>query len=190
MPRLLAQLKGIGLITRKCRVQGNISKGIRPRIKLDRALYTSPEFSEMANLIGVSVIVKINPADYRRVTVYLDNGIEVGELQVEAAWREYKHSVETRKMINRAHDKKHFEIYAGQNPIAAYRHHLLTDRSARNNLELKRLEQDLADSNISQILGDKQLPVEASPVHPPVAKPNSSTKDNKPKWENLDAFKF
>lgn len=190
MPRLLAQLKGIGLITRKSRVQGNISKGIRPRIKLDRALYTSPEFSEMANLIGVTVIVKINPADYRRVTVYLDNGIEVGELQVEAAWREYKHSVETRKLINRAHDKKHFEIYAGQNPIAAYRHHLLTDRSTRNNLELKRLEQDLADSNISQILGDKQLPVEACPAHPPVAKPNSTTKANKLKWENLDAFKF
>ncbi|MEB2514183.1 hypothetical protein SOP85_01840 [Pseudomonas sp. YuFO20] len=187
MSSVLVDVKGIGLITRKVRVQGSLANGVRPRVKLDKALYSSREFSDMPQLIGQYVYVKINPADYRKVTVYLENGIELGELLVEAAWRDYKHSIQTRKLINRAHDKKVFQIFAGQSPIVVYRNYLVTTKSSANNRELKRLDDELNCEN--------HLPLTTSQGKPvPIATPNTFSdgiqQKQTPKWEVMDEFKF
>jgi hypothetical protein len=196
MPEFIVCTKGIGCITKKCKVRGSIAKGVRPRIKLDRATYTNAELSKSAHLIGVSVYIKIDPSDYRTVTMYLENGVEFGELRVEAAWREYKHSVQTRKLINRAHDKKAFVIMEGQRPIIAYRAHLMAKRSAANNRELQRLA---AESGVDPLLSGEQPPQPASDA---AKAAGEDTFDHNPKqsekqqerqvarWEAMDEFKF
>lgn len=187
MSKILVDIKGIGLLTRKVRVQGSLANGVRPRVKLDKALYSSREFSDMPHLIGQYVYVKINPTDYRVVTVYLESGVEIGELLVEAAWRDYKHSVQTRKLINRAHDKKVFQIFAGQSPIVVYRNYLVTAKSPANNRELKRLD-DESNAEIQLIASTTQenLPTVASPK----TQSDGMQQKQTPKWEAMDEFKF
>jgi hypothetical protein len=201
MSHVLVDMKGVGLLTRKVRVQGNLAKGVRPRIKLDRALYSSRELSAMPQLIGEYVYVKINPSDYRTATVYHETGVELGEILVEAAWRDYKHSVQTRKLINRAQDKKVFQVFAGQSPIVVYRNHLLKTRSPANNRELKRLD---GESNLEMLTpGSAPLsPSTNTDLFEITAKEkllSATTKEvisdgsqNKPapKWETMDEFKF
>ena len=198
----LVNIKGIGLMTRKVRVQGNLAKGIRPRIKLDRALYTSRDFSDMSQLIGKYVYVKIDPADFRKVTVYLESGVEVGEIQVELAWRDYKHSVQTRKIINRAHDKKAFRIFEGQSPIVVYRTYLLAERTPANNREVKRLEAESSLGALQTEISPKCLPYEthfpestamneSSPKELTHEQHSEKSKQKQPpKWEAMDEFKF
>jgi hypothetical protein len=136
---VLVNSKDVNSLCRKVFVRGSIKNGIRPRIKLDKALYTSPILAEMPSLIGQEIVVRIDPDDYRTVTAYLLSGLPLDVLTVELAWRDYKHSVQTRKLINRAVSKKLFEIYRGQRPVVAYQNHLLKSPTARNNLELQRL---------------------------------------------------
>ncbi|TYK57855.1 hypothetical protein [Pseudomonas synxantha] len=136
---LLVNSKDINSLCRRVTVRGSIAKGVRPRIKLDRALYTSSVLAEMPSLIGQDIIVRIDPDDYRTVSAFFINGLPLDILTVEAAWRDYRHSVQTRKLINRAIDKKSFQINIGQRPIIVYRNYLLQTKSARNNLALQRL---------------------------------------------------
>ncbi|MCQ2996552.1 hypothetical protein NLO95_20825 [Pseudomonas syringae] len=202
VPEVIVSTKGIGSVTKKCRVWGNMEKGVRPRVKLDKAIYTNVELSQSPHLVGQSVYIKINPSDYRYVTMYLESGVEFGELLVEAAWRDHKHSMQTRKLINRAHDKKAFTIMAGQAPVIAYRAHLMSKRSPANNRELQRLA---AES------GCDALPTDEQPSSPTVQSASGVSRDvtedlrhddsqpfhtNKrqeqkaPKWETMDEFKF
>lgn len=200
IPETLVNLKGVGLLTRRVKVQGNLAKGVRPRIKLDRALYTSPELSESPQLIGNYVYVKINPADFRVVKVYLESGIEFGELLVEAAWRDYKHSVQVRKIINRAHDKKAFRIMSGQSPIAAYRAHLLNNRTPSNNRALIQLDQEM-DREAPKVENKgggsaHHTGPEAQPTLKKIAHSESDRETNadeleqRPKWEAMNEFDF
>lgn len=132
----------VGSLTRRARVTGSITKGIRPRVKLDQAIYTSPELAKSSYLIGKSLLIRINPHDYRHVEAYLPDGIYFGVLTVEAAWRNTAHSVTTRKLINRAFAKKEFEIMQGESPILAWQRHLKANASPRNNREMRRLKSE------------------------------------------------
>lgn len=202
MPEVIVSTKGIGSVTRKCRVWGDMAKGVRPRVKLDKAIYNNAELSNSPLLVGQAVYIKIDPNDYRRVTMYLESGVEFGELLVEAAWRDYKHSMQTRKLINRAHDKKAFTIMAGQAPVVAYLAHLMSKRSPANNRELQRLA---AESGVDALPSDTQ---NSAPTVPPVAgaswsvtegplqddlqplHTNERQEQQEHKWEAMDEFKF
>ncbi len=133
----------LGSIVRPVKVTGSIAKGIRPRIKLDQAIYTSPDLAESPHLIGQLLSVRINPHDYRKVKAYLPGGVYFGVLTVEAAWRNVPHSVTTRRLINRALAKKEFQIMDGENPIVAWQKHIRANASARNNRETRRLQEEL-----------------------------------------------
>lgn len=139
----------LGSTSREAKVTGSVKKGIRPRIKLDQALYTSPQLSDTPGLIGKAVMVRIDPHDYRQVEVYLEDGVFFGVVTVEAAWREIKHSVMTRKLINRAMAKKQLQVIEGQNPVIAWANHLKKNASPGNNSERKRLQ-----SEVDDVVGD------------------------------------
>jgi hypothetical protein len=133
----------LGSLSRHARVTGSVKKGVRPRIKLDQAIYTSPELANSPHLIGQQLLVRITPHDYRYVEAYLSDGIYFGQLRVEAAWRNVPHSVTTRQLVNRAYAKREFDIMEGEHPVLAWQKHLRTNANARNNLELKRLQEEI-----------------------------------------------
>lgn len=196
VPEVVVATKGIGTVTRRCKVWGNMAKGVRPRVKLDKAIYTSPDLSRSPHLIGQIVYIKIDPNDYRYVTMHLASGVEFGELVVEAAWRDYKHSMQTRKLINRAYDKQAFKVMAGQAPIVAYRAHLMTQRSPSNNRELQRLAAESGVDALQSIEKTSQAPVQQplgvrrdADENQPL--PTKELPEQKmPKWEAMDEFKF
>lgn len=130
----------LGSTTRKARVTGSTVKGIRPRIKLDQAIYTSVELSSSPGLIGTILTVRITSNDYRQVEAYLPDGIFFGILTVEAAWRNIVHSVTTRRLVNRALRKREFEILEGESPLLAWRRHMRESCSQQANRELQRLK--------------------------------------------------
>jgi hypothetical protein len=144
----------LGSLTSQARVTGSVKKGIRPRIKLDQAIYTNPQLANSPHLIGVKLLLKITPHDYRTVEAYLPDGIYLGVLTVEAAWREVAHSVTTRKLINRALGKKEFRLVSGQNPIIAWNKHLRGNSSTNNNRELKRLQLETEKASLNNLTGD------------------------------------
>jgi len=167
----------LGSLSRHARVTGSVEKGVRPRIKLDQAIYTSPELANSPHLIGQQLLIRITPHDYRYVEAYLPDGIYFGQLRVEAAWRNVPHSVTTRQLVNRAYAKREFDIMEGEHPVLAWQKHLRTNANARNNLELKRLQEE----------------IEKSPQWPTVEKPESETLEPAPiiteRWKTLEILK-
>jgi hypothetical protein len=136
----------LGSASKLACVRGNITKGIRPRIKLDQAIYTSRDLADSPHLIGTQLLIRIDPHDYRTVEAYLPEGIYFGTLTVEASWRNIKHSVTTRRLINRAQAKKALEILEGESPILAWKRHLRESASPKNNTELARLAKESENS--------------------------------------------
>jgi len=168
----------LGSMTKIATVTGSIEKGIRPRIKLDQAIYTSPDLASAAHLIGQKLIVRIQPNDYRYVEAYLANGIYFSTLTVEAAWRQTPHSVTTRKLVNRALSKREFEIAEGQAPVLAWQKHLRENSSPSNNRELKRM------LNESTVEDPQRLPMDSESDDSPSPK----TDTNSERWKKLGLF--
>lgn len=167
----------LGSTTVHASVTGSIAKGIRPRIKIDQAIYTSPDLANSPHLIGKQLLIRISPHDYRNVEAYLPEGIYFGTLTVEAAWRNIKHSVTTRKLVNRALAKKEFKIMEGESPILAWKRHLRNNASATSNRELARLSKEVED-------------------HPETVQPEQSAsisditpRHTSERWKNLDILK-
>jgi len=167
----------LGSTSRIARVTGNMEKGIRPRIKLDQAIYTSPDLANSAGLIGTKLTIRITPSDYRYVEAYLPNGIFFGTLTVEAAWRNIAHSVTTRRLVNRAFYKREFEIMEGENPLLAWRRHMRTTPNPANNRELQRLKVE-SKGQVSE------APMKDSAEKDVSQKPAVSER-----WKNLDILK-
>ncbi|KMM77960.1 hypothetical protein [Pseudomonas deceptionensis] len=167
----------LGSSTRTARVTGNMEKGIRPRIKLDQAIYTSPDLANSAGLIDTALTIRITPSDYRTVEAYLPSGIFFGVLTVEAAWRKIAHSVTTRRLVNRALYKREFEILEGENPLLAWRRHMRAHSSPANNRELQRLSVECRGQ-------DTEAPINDSAENGESQKPTVSER-----WKNLDILK-
>jgi hypothetical protein len=167
----------LGSFTRQAKVTGNMAKGVRPRIKLDQAIYTSPDLANSPHLIGKYLLVRIDPNDYRTVEAYLPDGIYFGVVTVEAAWRNVKHSVITRRIVNRAQFKKEFEIMEGESPILAWERHLRANAGASHNRELVRLKIEAENKAGTAKL---ELPEET---------PAISINYTAERWKNLDILK-
>lgn len=167
----------LGSATAQARVTGSIVKGIRPRVKLDQAVYTSPDLANSSHLIGKQLLIRIDPHDYRTVEAYLPEGIYFGTLTVEAAWRNIKHSVTTRRLVNRAQSKKEFEIMDGESPILAWKRHLRENASTKSNRELARLSKEMENNSAL-----------AQP-EPPAETPDISSLYTSERWKSLDILK-
>ncbi len=141
-PRLQDRLQSVSELSshvKQCTVRGGIKKGIRPYIQLDKAHYTSAELASRPALIGERLRVKIDPKDYRTVDAYYTSGEFFGTLHVQGIWRHSKHSVTTRKIINRAIEKRVLECSMIDDVIVKYREHLISSKTRSTNLELQRL---------------------------------------------------
>lgn len=167
----------LGSTTREARVTGSIEKGIRPRIKLDQAIYTSPDLANSPSLIGTTLTIRITPNDYRYVEAYLPDGIYFGTLTVEAAWRNIAHSVTTRRLVNRALYKREFEVMEGENPVLAWQRHMRANPNPANNRELQRLKEESKGG------------VPESPMEDPAEEGVSQKPVVSERWKNLDILK-
>jgi len=167
----------LGSMVRRASVTGSIEKGIRPRIKLDQALYTSPDLANSPSLIGTKLLIRINPSDYRYVEAYLEDGVYFGTLTVEAAWRNLVHSVTTRKLVNRALFKREFMIMEGESPVVAWQRHLRAHASPSSNRELERLKHEAKE---------RQMPAKISETIKMDSSPESAITE---RWKKLDILK-
>ncbi|UVL64162.1 hypothetical protein LOY54_13075 [Pseudomonas sp. B21-032] len=166
----------LGSLTREVTIRGNIKNGIRPRIVLDKATYTSVQLANSPQLIGKKAVARINPADYRTVELYLKDGVHLGVVMVEAAWRGLPHSVTTRKLINRALEKKEFKIVAGQDPIIAWQKHLRENANPKNNREQKRVQHESESSKEQAVTARKNMA------------PQNSATETTERWKKLGLF--
>lgn len=167
----------LGSTTRKARVTGSTIKGIRPRIKLDQAIYTSADLSNSSGLIGTTLTIRITPNDYRHVEAYLPDGIFFGILTVETAWRNIVHSVTTRRLVNRALRKREFEVLEGESPLLAWRRHMRNSSSPQANRELQRLKEE-SSGHVAERPEDQAVDTSVTD------KPSLSER-----WKNLDILK-
>ncbi|QRY77757.1 hypothetical protein JVX91_19410 [Pseudomonas sp. PDNC002] len=145
----------LGSKTQSCVIRGDLRSGRRPYIQLDRARYTSPQLSSRPDLIGIKVTVIINPKDYRSVDVYLSDGRYFGVLNVLGVWGHTRHSVTTRKLINNALDKQALTCAQEDDIVLLYRNYLLKKKTKEANLELWRLEGEIAVSSTAHGVVDK-----------------------------------
>ncbi|WP_189339955.1 hypothetical protein [Pseudomonas putida] len=167
----------LGSTTRKARVTGSTIKGIRPRIKLDQAIYTSADLSNSPGLIGTTLTIRITPNDYRHVEAYLPDGIFFGILTVETAWRNIVHSVTTRRLVNRALRKREFEVLEGESPLLAWRRHMRNSSSPQANRELQRLKEE-SSGHVAERPEDQAVDTSVTD------KPSLGER-----WKNLDILK-
>jgi len=126
------------------RVQGNIAGGVAPHITLDKAKYTNSQLARSPSLIHTELMIKINPDDYRYVEAILPDGMSLGTLTVLGFWRKNRHSVITRKIINKAYLDRTFELVYLDDIVLSYIYHLTKNANKKNNLEFTRMYYELA----------------------------------------------
>lgn len=120
-------------IRKECKVRGGIKNGRRPYIELDGVRYTSPTLSQLYNLIGQNIIVECDEEDYRQVRAFLENGAELGFLSATGKWAQTKHSIKTRKIINRLKHRRLLVISEFDDPVQAYLSYLsMSSKSKRS----------------------------------------------------------
>lgn len=128
---------------RSCVIRGGAKSGVAPHIVLDKARYTNETLSMSLALVGVRVLVKINPKDYRRVEAFLPNGEKLGVLTVLGHWRATRHSVVTRKLINRSLLDRTLELNRLDDIVVVYFKHLEKRNNRKSRLELHRLYNEM-----------------------------------------------
>jgi putative transposase len=116
-----------------CTVRGDLKKGRRPYVQIDRAHYTSPLLANSGHLIKQKIIVEIiDEDDFRYVTAYLKNGASIGVLSARGRWSKTKHSRKTRKIINGLLTKRLLVASQFDDPILVYRDYLSTPRKTKS----------------------------------------------------------
>lgn len=86
------------------------------------------------------------------------------------------HSVTTRKLINRALEKKEFKIVAGQDPIIAWQKHLRENANPKNNREQKRVQHESESSKEQAVTARKNMA------------PQNSATETTERWKKLGLF--
>lgn len=150
-------------------VKGSVVNGIAPHVILDKAKYTNPQLAKSPALINVQLLIKINPDDYRYVEAILPSGVSLGTLTVLGYWKKTRHSVITRKIINRAYLDRTFELVYLDDIVLSYLHHLTKNANKKNNLEFTRMYYELAfgtqDSSVPDPVSDTWSSADASNNH-------------------------
>lgn len=82
-------------------IAGSVSRGLRPYIQFQKAIYRNQQLSAMAPLIGKPVTLEVDIRDLRCIHAYLESGESIGILQAQGGWATTPHSLQTRQAINR-----------------------------------------------------------------------------------------
>lgn len=118
----------------RARITGSIAKGRRPRIKYQRAYYTSPIIAQSPKLSGEKVLLHVRPNDIRIVDVFLtETGASLGSVTVTGKWRHHAHSLEMRRQINRCIDDGRLVLDGKFDPVTAMHRLLHKEATKRKN---------------------------------------------------------
>jgi hypothetical protein len=126
---------------RQCRVRAYLGQGVRPHINLYGVRYTNRVLPTSAHLIGQHLLIYMNADDLRSVRAFLADGMELGVLDVQGAWRVVPHNLKLRQQILRQQDKQRRNANLDLNPIEAY-----VDQKLRHANKTRRAATDLADA--------------------------------------------
>lgn len=81
-------------------VRGNVARGQRPHVCIDRVKYTNALLTSMPTAIGRRLQVRIDPRDMRSVHGHFENGEDIGILVAIGVWSSHPHTRAVRKAIN------------------------------------------------------------------------------------------
>ncbi|SOY61638.1 helix-turn-helix domain-containing protein [Cupriavidus taiwanensis] len=132
-------------------VRGSVKKGVRPYVQFDRCRYTNQRLSSDFTLIGQKVELQVQRMDIRKAwAVLLSTGQDLGQLNPDARWADWKYSILARQVMNR----KALACPAERDPrvvhevIKARRQALIEQkpkkRSKREALEIAKLQRQIA----------------------------------------------
>jgi putative transposase len=150
---------------RQCRVRAYLQHGVHPHINLYGVRYTNRVLATSAYLIGQHLLIYMNADDLRSVRAFLPDGMELGVLEAQGAWRVAPHNLKLRQQILRQAGRRQRNSSLGLNPIEAY-----VDEKMRQAKETRKAATELA--HVTQLLGS--APTVRTPVGPPLP-PGSAT---------------
>lgn len=103
-------------------IRGNVKKVRRPYVEYMKGTYTSLILADSPGLIGrkVTLLVKTH-RDIRRLKAILDDGTDIGYLEVTGSWALSEHNLYQRKLCNKLIREKKIPSASVKNPIEAAR---------------------------------------------------------------------
>jgi putative transposase len=143
---------------RQCRVRAYLQQGVRPHINLYGVRYTNHVLATSAHLIGQHLLIYMNADDLRSVRAFLADGMELGVLEAQGAWRVVPHNLKLRQQILRQSGGRRRNANLAPNPIEAY-----VDEKMRQAKRTRKAATELAHA--TRLLGS--APTVRSPVGPP-----------------------
>lgn len=108
------------------KIRGRIADGKRPYVQYMGAVYTSQILASCPEFSGRGVVLYIDPEDARYAQAYLDDGSDIGQLEVKGMWRRTRHTLEMRKAVMQAKNRQLIHYTADDDPIHVYVDHLST----------------------------------------------------------------
>lgn len=143
---------------RQCRVRAYLQQGVRPHINLYGVRYTNHVLATSAHLIGQHLQIYMNADDLRSVRAFLADGMELGVLEAQGAWRVVPHNLRLRQQILRQRGRGRRNASLGLNAIEAY-----VDEKMKQAKQTRKAATELAHA--SRLLGS--APTGRTSVGPP-----------------------
>jgi hypothetical protein len=80
-------------------VHGNRESGVPPHVNYAYVRYRSPELDDSWELIGKTLLGRVNRGDLRSITLYMTVSKPIGIARAAAPWNYTRHDEKTRKLI-------------------------------------------------------------------------------------------
>jgi putative transposase len=106
------------------RLAGNLKKGIRPHITIDRVMYTNALLSSATQYVGTELSLIIDEERMRCVRAFLPDGSDLGVLTAVGKWSRTEHTRSMRKIVNSLIAKKYLNLTPGEDPITGLQYYL------------------------------------------------------------------
>ncbi len=143
---------------RRCRVRAYLQQGVRPHINLYGVRYTNRVLATSTHLIGQHLLIYMNADDLRSVRAFLVDGMELGVLEAQGAWRVVPHNLKLRQQILKQSGRRRSNAIPNLNPIEAY-----VDEKMKQAKKTRKAATELAHA--TRLLGS--APTVRTPVGPP-----------------------
>lgn len=111
-------------LRKECMVRGGRKSGRKPYVEYERVRYTNSILGQAGALVGEKIVIEIDDEDLRQVQAFLQNGAELGFLKAAGRWSVTKHSLKTRKAINRLLSRRVLVLSEFDDPVQAYLRYL------------------------------------------------------------------
>jgi transposase InsO family protein len=105
---------------KQCRVRAYLEQGVRPHINLHGVRYTNLVLATSPRLIGQHLLIYMNADDLRSVRAFLTDGMELGVLEAQGAWRVVPHNLKLRQEIRKDAGRRGRSATLESNAIEAY----------------------------------------------------------------------